>query len=125
MIVKTDGYTRDQVGKVVQVHATVEGLKLGEGVINRLAVEGEKSSLRYGACLGLKPVLIAFALRYALQLLTPASILAQLAGRTQIELEDSIGEMKEVFLDAKTSATNIAEGGGSEGGMSHRPNLLI
>lgn len=115
MIVKTDGYARDQVGKVVQVRATVEGLKLGEGVIDRLAVEGEKSSLRYGACLGLKPVLTAFAPRYALQLLTPASILAQLAGRTQIELED-ISEMIEVFLDAKTSASNIAEGGGFNGG---------
>lgn len=98
MIVKTDGYTRDQVKKVVQVRATVEGLKLGEGVLDRFAVEGEKSSLRY-----------------ALQLLTPASILAQLAGRTLIDLED-IGEMTEVFLDAKTSASNIAEGGGFDGG---------
>ena len=112
---KTDGYTRDQVGKVVQVRATVEGLKLGGGVIDRLAVEGEKSSLRYGACSGLKPVLIAFAPRYALQLLTPASILAQLAGRTQIEPED-IGEMMDVFLDAKTSASNLAEGRGFDGG---------
>lgn len=47
MIVKTDAYTRDQIGKVVQLRATVEGLKLGEGVVDRLAVEGEKSSLRY------------------------------------------------------------------------------
>jgi len=47
MIVKTDGYTRDQIGKVVQLRATVEGLKLGEGVADRLAAEGEKSSLRY------------------------------------------------------------------------------
>ena len=46
MIVKTEGYTRDQVGKVVQLRAVVEGLKLGEGVLERLAVEGEKSSLR-------------------------------------------------------------------------------
>jgi RuvB-like protein 1 len=115
MIVKTDGYTRDQVGKVVHLRATVEGLKLGEGLIDRLAAEGEKSSLRYGACFVLKPVLIAFAPRYALQLLTPASILAQLAGRTQIELED-IGEMIELFLDAKTSASNLAEGGGFDGG---------
>jgi RuvB-like protein 1 (pontin 52) len=121
MIVKTDGYTRDQVGKVVQVRATVEGLKLAKGVIDRLAVEGEKSSLRYGLCLGLKLVsglklvLIAFAPRYALQLLSPASILAQLAGRAQIELED-IGEMIEMFLDAKTSASNLADGGGFDAG---------
>jgi RuvB-like protein 1 (pontin 52) len=54
-------------------------------------------------------VLIAFAARYALQLLTPASILAQLAGRRQIELED-IGEMRELFLDAKTSVSILANG---------------
>ncbi|KAH9953438.1 hypothetical protein BJV74DRAFT_800271, partial [Russula compacta] len=78
MIVKTGGYTRDQVGKVVQVRATVEG---------------EKSSLRY-----------------ALQLLTPASILARLVGRTQIELEDT-GEMMELFLDAKMSRSGLGKGG--------------
>jgi RuvB-like protein 1 len=48
--------------------------------------------------------------RYAIQLLTPASILARLAGRDQIENED-IGEMNELFLDAKTSASLIAESG--------------
>ncbi|KAK2465849.1 hypothetical protein APHAL10511_001490 [Amanita phalloides] len=96
MIVKTDSHTREQISKVVQLRANVEGLKLGPGVIERLATEGEKSSLRY-----------------ALQLLTPASILAQLAGRSQIEIED-IGEMNELFLDAKTSAS-IIEGGGFAG----------
>ena len=54
--------------------------------------------------------------RYALQLLTPASILANLAGRSQIEVED-IGEMNELFLDAKTSATIIGEGGFDGGRM--------
>jgi len=44
--------------------------------------------------------------RYALQLLTPANILASLAGRSQIEAED-ISEMNELFLDAKTSASLI------------------
>jgi RuvB-like protein 1 len=44
--VKTDGYTRDQVAKVVQLRANIEGLKLAEGVIDKLASEGEKSSLR-------------------------------------------------------------------------------
>ena len=49
--------------------------------------------------------------RYALQLLTPALILAQLAGRTQIEMED-VEEMMELFLDAKRSASNLAKEGG-------------
>jgi len=46
LIVKTESYTREQVAKVVQLRANTEGLKLGEGVIDRLAIEGEKSSLR-------------------------------------------------------------------------------
>ena len=49
MIVKTAGYTNEQIGKVIQLRATVEGLRLGEGVLDRLATEGEKSSLRYVA----------------------------------------------------------------------------
>jgi len=92
MIVKTDAYTREQIGKVVQMRANVEGIKLYPAVLDKLAGEGEKSSLRY-----------------ALQLLTPASILAGLSGRKQIEEED-ISEMNELFLDAKTSAAMIESG---------------
>ena len=51
MIVKTDRYTREEVGKIVQLRASVERLKFGEGVIDRLAGEGDKSSLRYGMLL--------------------------------------------------------------------------
>lgn len=47
LIVKTDSYKREDVAKVVQLRANVEGLKLGEGVLERLAIEGENSSLRY------------------------------------------------------------------------------
>ncbi|KAI9510692.1 RuvB-like helicase 1 [Russula earlei] len=93
LIVKTDGYTRDQVAKVVQLRANTEGLKLSEGVIDRLAAEGEKSSLRY-----------------AIQLLTPASILARLAGRDHIQTED-INEMNALFLDAKTSGSLFNQSG--------------
>ncbi|KAF9045731.1 RuvB-like helicase 1 [Hymenopellis radicata] len=90
MIVRTEGYTREQVGRVVQLRADTEGLKLSEAVVQRLAAEGERTSLRY-----------------ALQLLAPAAILTTLAGRTQIEEED-ISEMGELFLDAKTSAANMS-----------------
>jgi RuvB-like protein 1 len=100
MIVKTEAYNHEQIGKVVQLRATVEGLKLGNGVVERLASEGDRSSLRY-----------------ALQLLAPASILASLAGRSHIELED-IGEMNELFLDAKKSAALIGTKGGYSGGRS-------
>ena len=102
---KTEGYTKDEVAKVVQVRAGVEGLTLGPGVLDRIAGEGEKASLRFVPSLStiLSLMLGSFLFRYALQLLTPASILAQLAGRSEITVED-IGEMNELFLDAKTSA---------------------
>lgn len=48
LIVKTSTYTRDEVGQVVQIRAQVEGLKLGPGVQEKLAEEGERSSLRWG-----------------------------------------------------------------------------
>ena len=50
MIVKTQSYTREEVGKVVQLRALIEGLKLGPSVLDRLAAEGEKSSLRFVLC---------------------------------------------------------------------------
>lgn len=56
---------------------------------------------------------VPFVHRYALQLLAPASIVSQLAGRSEITLED-IGEMNELFLDAKTSASMM---GDFEGGL--------
>ena len=43
---KTDGYNREQISKVVQLRANVEGLKLGSGVLERLAAEGERGSMR-------------------------------------------------------------------------------
>jgi RuvB-like protein 1 (pontin 52) len=86
LIVKTDIYDSNQISKVLQLRANIEGLRLGPGVIERLVQEGDARSLRH-----------------VLQLLTPASILASLAGRAQIELED-VSELDELFYDAKTSA---------------------
>lgn len=112
---KTEPYDRGQVAKVVNVRANVEGLKLGPGVLDRLATEGERASLRWvptylystrGRCIDVAN----FNPRYALQLLTPASIVASLSGRKEILLED-IGELTELFLDAKTSGTKIGSDG--------------
>lgn len=46
LIVKTESYTREQVAKVVELRATVEGLSLGDGVLDRLSAEGARRSLR-------------------------------------------------------------------------------
>lgn len=46
MIVKTDAYTWEQIGKVVQMRAKVEGIKLLPEGLDKLAGESEKSLLR-------------------------------------------------------------------------------
>lgn len=46
LIVKTEPYDRTQVGKVVQVRANIENLRLGPGVLEKLAEEGARASLR-------------------------------------------------------------------------------
>ena len=104
---RTDTYTKDAIAKVLQLRANVEGLKLGDGVLDRLATKGSEGSLRYvGRASWASSLLLTTFCRYALQLLTPASILAKLAGRNEVQLED-ISEMGELFLDAKTSASII------------------
>lgn len=51
--------------------------------------------------------------RYALQLLTPASILSKVAGRTEITLAD-VAETDSLFLDAKSSARMLNQMGTSQ-----------
>ena len=46
--------------------------------------------------------------RFALQLLTPASILSKLSGRTSITLED-VRETDSLFLDARASARQLSD----------------
>jgi len=85
MIVKTAPYARDEIRQVVEIRAKVEGITLRPDALDRLADEGEKSSLRY-----------------CLQLLTPAAILAKITGRNEVGVED-IGELGDLFLDARRS----------------------
>lgn len=46
MIVRTTPYLPDEIAAVVSLRAQVEGLKLGEGVVDRLSKVGTDSSLR-------------------------------------------------------------------------------
>jgi RuvB-like protein 1 (pontin 52) len=89
MIVKTATYTRDEVRTVLETRARVEGIILKREALERLADTGEKSSLRF-----------------SLQLLTPASILAKMAGRVEVGLED-VGELGELFLDGRRSGAVV------------------
>ncbi|GFZ44218.1 RuvB-like helicase 1 [Saitozyma sp. JCM 24511] len=91
MIVKTSPYAREEIKKVVELRCKVEGISVRPEALDRLADEGEKSSLRY-----------------ALQLLTPAMILAKGRGGNEVGVED-VGELGELFLDAKRSTVVLKE----------------
>jgi RuvB-like protein 1 (pontin 52) len=93
MIVKTSPYSRNEIRKVLELRCKVEGIALRQDALDKLADEGERTSLRF-----------------ALQLLSPASILAKLMGRNEVGLED-VGELGELFLDAKRS-TGVLQGMG-------------
>ena len=47
LIVRTALYDKESIAKVIQLRANVEDLKLGDGVLERLAQKGSDSSLRY------------------------------------------------------------------------------
>ncbi len=47
MIVRATTYNKEEIAKVLQLRANVEGLQLGEGVLDTLAQKGVDSSLRY------------------------------------------------------------------------------
>ncbi len=75
----------------VCVCVQVEGCPIHESALDALAKIGTQASLRY-----------------VVQLLTPARILATTYARTQVTADDII-EINSLFRDAKTSAKLLAE----------------
>ena len=68
-----------------------EGLAITEPALDRISEHGVKVSLRY-----------------ALQLLTPSSILAGINGRKEIDVDD-VAECEDLFIDARRSAKIVNE----------------
>ncbi|WVN88108.1 RuvB-like helicase 1 [Cryptococcus depauperatus CBS 7841] len=89
MIVKTQLYNRDEIRKILELRTRIESINLTPEALDRLADEGENSSLRY-----------------ALQLLTPAGIIAKNRGKGEVCVQDVEG-LGELFLDAKRSASAL------------------
>lgn len=87
MIVRTLPYQRDEIREVLRLRTKTEGLLVAEDALEKLTDQGVNSSLRY-----------------ALQLLTPASILARLAKRTEITVPDVEETAGGLFMDARQSA---------------------
>eukprot|EP00297_Palpitomonas_bilix_P008587 CAMPEP_0113913446 /NCGR_PEP_ID=MMETSP0780_2-20120614/29564_1 /TAXON_ID=652834 /ORGANISM="Palpitomonas bilix" /LENGTH=454 /DNA_ID=CAMNT_0000910671 /DNA_START=144 /DNA_END=1508 /DNA_ORIENTATION=- /assembly_acc=CAM_ASM_000599 len=86
MIIRTVPYTTEEMMQILAIRAEIEGTDIDEESLAQLGEIGEQATLRY-----------------AVQLLTPARVLAATNGRDNIVRGD-IEEVNELFFDAKASA---------------------
>ncbi|NXW44866.1 RUVB1 protein, partial [Nyctiprogne leucopyga] len=91
MIIRTMLYTPQEMKQIIKLRAQTEGINISEEALNHLGEIGTKTTLRY-----------------AVQLLTPANLLAKINGKDSIEKEH-IEEINELFYDAKSSAKILAD----------------
>lgn len=91
VIIRTLPYARPDLEQIVKLRANTEGLDIDPEALAALSDVGVKSTLRY-----------------AVQLLTPASLTAKTNGRSNITKSD-IEEVSTLFLDAKSSAKILSQ----------------
>ncbi|CAK9265168.1 unnamed protein product [Sphagnum jensenii] len=91
VIIRTLPYTTAEMVQILAIRAQVEGLTVDEESLAYLGEIGDRTSLRH-----------------AVQLLTPAKIVAKTNGRDGISKGD-LEDIAELFLDAKASARLLQE----------------
>jgi RuvB-like protein 1 (pontin 52) len=91
LIIKTTLYSKDEMLSILKIRAQIEGLNFTEDALRLLSEVGENTTLRY-----------------AVQLLTPASVAAKINSRSAVSKED-VEEVNGLFLDAKASAKILTE----------------
>ena len=97
LIIPTTPYTVDEMVHICQIRAVTEGMELEDDALKELGLVGARTSLRY-----------------AVQMLTPAKLIAETQGRTKITPDD-VQQVDKLFLDGKASAQMLAT---TEGFMS-------
>ncbi|EJK49966.1 hypothetical protein THAOC_31104 [Thalassiosira oceanica] len=90
VIVRTVQYSADEMVQILSLRATVEGIEVEESALRLLSDIGARTSLRY-----------------AVQMLTPARIVAETSGRTTIS-EDDVKDVDLLFVDGKRSGQMLA-----------------
>ena len=91
MIIKTMPYSQEEMMQIIKIRSLVEGIQLDDQSLTELGSIGCSTTLRY-----------------AVQLLTPASILAKINGLEAVSINE-VNEINELFYDAKASAKLLAE----------------
>ena len=95
LIVPTHPYAPAEIAQIVRLRGRAEGLRVADAAYDKAADAGVRVSLRY-----------------ALQLLTPASILARVAGRDEVAAED-VGRVLGLVLGCGEECEGV--GGGWHG----------
>jgi RuvB-like protein 1 len=91
LIIKTLPYSVNEIVQILSIRCSTESIEIEEDALAHLAAIGSKTSLRY-----------------AVQLITPANILAETDGRDKI-VKDDIDDVNMLFFDAKSSAKILQE----------------
>ncbi len=91
LIIKTRPYTRDEIREILKIRAAEEEIELADEALEKLAEIGEEKSLRY-----------------AMQLMAPAKVIAELNGR-EIVTKDDIEEAEKKFIDLKRSVEYVEQ----------------
>ncbi len=91
LIIETRPYTRDEIREILKIRAREEGVELDEKALERLTDIGVERSLRY-----------------AVQLLTPARVIATRRGASRVEVED-VETVAKLFVSVKESAEYLKE----------------
>ncbi|CAG9582227.1 putative ruvb-like 1 DNA helicase [Leishmania major strain Friedlin] len=91
LIIRTMNYDVSEITSIVEIRAHVEGVKISEAALTKLGIIGESTSLRF-----------------VVQLLTPALIIAETNGREMLEEED-VDLVAELFKDGKASARQLQD----------------
>ena len=101
LIIPTHPYSSSEIASIVRTRAKTEGVNISEAALDNVAQIGSKVSLRY-----------------ALQLLAPAAVLARVkvggaggSARGEVGVEE-IEECEGLFLDASRSAKGLANENG-------------
>lgn len=92
LIVPTHAYLPDEISLIVRKRADTEKLDVTDAALAMVSKAGSRVSLRY-----------------ALQLLAPASVLARVGGRAEVGVED-VEECEGLFLDVGRSTVGLGDG---------------
>lgn len=90
LIIPTSPYSPEEVKMIIRIRARIEGLSISEPALDKVAEHGVKVSLRY-----------------ALQLLTPANLLAKVNRKSEIDVDD-VAECEDLFIDTQRSANIVS-----------------